>query len=1046
MDRVLEKGSPERLAALERGFTVALRDNQLPQAESFAALLKSEGHSEFRSMLGQASKVDDEAFIPGGRDALAFMANAPKGVPAEKFFDEFARVLVTNVCTGACSGDEYSANVQRFFDDVAALEAAGKRDGHRFLITLSLNGEAERNRTETILHLLGLELHSEKGVIRLDQGGRRSQAKKQEVVSALAIDEVGMQESLQAGKPFTFEIVNESAAIYPSAKLWWDWFPNSGHEPFAQALLHSPQMARLYVSLSGIDRHTIQALLSATNLSELSTKFGDPLARFGTSFAFQNAHAAVPGGVAAEPLWAALAGAGPQNAGTFFRALLEKPDLLAYFYALSQLDARHQAFFTASVERARRFYLLFTSLSAPQGMHKDLTVDTSIAELLRSVPLDDQGHVAFPGSPEIWEVVNGRASNYKNVAKLMEKASKTAAPDVEDSILVRLAGTDHKTGEIERSELDNFLAVSRIDMHRREPLDEESALLLAQHYSDSWEAYPYFSDIPAINLAGFHSFFDVIDRIRQHSELEQNLELGQLHSLLAWVSILNRRHALQDAEAARLFAQICNALGTPADEGRRSSALLSLVSAILTSCSQDHPVSWSETLRSCLLGPSLPADSPRVQDYELTLNMQKVPDLEALHSIGNAVAGILKNSASGSDSVSDATYASAIVKAAASLSSVPIPKHSNVTGHEKDAIEAFDPEEVQKKASELTQVAGRQKANPKAAQKAAEDLLKALEPQITAALAGPIYAYYLRSSDLVISEDPLLLRKHRYFDFASSSDHHRLMTEADFVPSSEGVGSYFVGGFAQFGLAAGRAAGAGWRQGGSGANAMIAAQIAAIRAAEWDRLVESDQRLVSLRILAAREWIVQSGSDPEYFRLLSEATSGLLSLSRRADLLNGIEDREWQLVWESTTLPDLFLLGKAYPAIRSKQPDLSPVASELRLVTATNDGSRLDIFARIPYQVLGCSHPHMMIDAPYEEYERRLDPEDLAERAADFKLYLAYRADSLGIEPADAGSVAERLAGKAFRDSQLSGYHDWRSLLAAYESITGNDLRKALEP
>jgi hypothetical protein len=42
--------------------------------------------------------------------------------------------------------------------------------------------------------------------------------------------------------------------------------------------------------------------------------------------------------------------------------------------------------------------------------------------------------------------------------------------------------------------------------------------------------------------------------------------------------------------------------------------------------------------------------------------------------------------------------------------------------------------------------------------------------------------------------------------------------------------------------------------------------------------------------------------------------------------------------------------------------------------------------------------------------------------------------------------VAEKLTARAFAASQLTDYHDWRSLFAAYSSITTRDLNKALEP
>jgi hypothetical protein len=1042
---VLEKGSPQRLEALQRGLRVALRDDELSEAASFTALLQSEGHSEYLAFLAKNEKSDDKDFVPGGRDALAFMAEAKKAVPADKFFAEFARALVVNLCTRVCSGNEYPESLQKYFENVSELEQLGTRDGHRTLISLSLNGPSERKHTERVLNLLGIELRSEKGDVKLVRGGSQKETKKQEAVSALRVDEVGIQEALQAGKPATIEISDEPATIYPNAKLWHDSFPTIGHSEFALSLLHSPHLARLYVSLSALDRRTLQALLSVTSLAELSEHFADSFARYGKSLAVQGTHAAVPGGITAEPVWTQLIAASPANAGSFFHALLNQPNMFAYFYALSELDVRHQAFFTANLDRTRSFYLLFTNLSGLQGEHRDLTISSSFSELMRSVPLDSQGHIAFPGSPEIWEVAAGNNSDNKNVAKLMEKASRTASPEVEDSVLLRLAEIRFKVEDGKDSELANFLAVARLNAHRIQPLDEESALLLAQHYSDSWPAFAYFTDLPDINGAGFHSFFDLIDRVRQHSVLERNLEMGQLHSMLAWLSILDQRHVISGVEAARLFSEICNTLGTTADEGKRSAASLRLAGEILADCTHGHVAPWDETLRGCLLGPSAASDNPRGQDYQRVLDAQKVPSLDTLHSIDDAVASIQRNSSTAWDSRAFASSASSIAKAAATLTAVSIPKNERVSGLEREAILCFDPVEVKKLASELSQIAARQKANPKAAQKTAEELLKALEPQITAALAGPVYAYYLRSADLVVSEDPLLLRKHRFFDFGSSTDRRVLLQEAYFVPSSEGVGSYFQGGFAQFGLAAGRAAAAGWRQGGTGADAMMSAQIAAIRAAAWDHLIESDQRLLSLRILAAREWIVQSASEPEYFQALSEKTMGLLSLSRRADLLNGIEDRDWQTVWESITLPDLFLLGKEYPGIDSKHRDPSPVVAELRELAASNDGSRLDILARIPYQVLGCSHPHIANDAPYEEYERRLIPEDLAERTADFKLFLAYRANNLGLEPADIGRVAEKLAGRAFRASQLADYHDWRSLFAAYASLTDNDIKQALE-
>ena len=85
------------------------------------------------------------------------------------------------------------------------------------------------------------------------------------------------------------------------------------------------------------------------------------------------------------------------------------------------------------------------------------------------------------------------------------------------------------------------------------------------------------------------------------------------------------------------------------------------------------------------------------------------------------------------------------------------------------------------------------------------------------------------------------------------------------------------------------------------------------------------------------------------------------------------------------------------------------------------------------------------MDAPYEEYERKIFPEELAERSAEFKLFLAFQADSLGVKPSALSDVAETLALKAFRSTQMIDAKDWRSLLTGFASVTPKNVREALE-
>jgi len=1036
---VLDKKSPERLHALERGFSLALRDGNLDQAATFAASLDAEGHPEYHELLGEKRAVHDDALIPGGIAAFAVVANVRQGTPSEQFFANYARQVVANVCTNSCMGDRYTATIQSYFAAITELEGLGNRDGNSVSVVLSLNGNDERNRTQNVLKLLGLQLHSEKGQIRLDRGERQSQSRKQDILDALKIDDVGLEEALRGGKSFTFEIHDEYAEIYPSAKMWKDSFPKQEQSRFALTLLRYPWMARLYIGMSTLDRRTMQALIGSSGLYWFAGHPADLLSLYGASFAVEGERASVPGGSAAGPVWSQLAGASTDHAREFFQALLNQksPSLLAFYYALSNLDQRHQAFFTANLERTKRFYALFTTLPESQTLTGGAVADTSFSKLLRSVPIDEEGHVAFPGSPDLWRFAKGNSFDEKRVAGIGQKTSRTALPEVEDEILLRLLATHYKSHSVTGSELDVFLAVAGIDTHRAKPLDEESALLLAQHYGEFSPAYPYFTDLTAIDVAGLRRFFRLVGGIVGEPLLERQLEMGQLNSLIEWVVLTRRRGTIDDTEAASLFARICARLAEANDGAARTQASIDLAQAILTDCGHGAVSRWDDTLRACLLGANAAKGNQRGKDYEIILDEQQAPSIDVVRSIvGAAEAGL---------NPATALHLAVIGQDKAALPSVPLPGGVSVIGKEREAILLYDPAPVQKLIEEWNQNVGSSPYNPAIAQRIAGELLKAIEPQVTLALAAPVYAYFFRSSDRVVSGDPLLLRKHRYFNFAIPAEEHLLVRDSEFITNSEGFGSWMEGGFSQFGLASGFAAAAGWKQGGSGGSAVVAEEIAAIRSASWDQLLETDLQLAALRILAAREWIVASAQDSERFTSLSQETSGLLSLSRRADLLNGIEERDWQRVWASITLPDLFRLGGNYLRRYPTEPSPSPVTAQLRATVAAYQGNRLDILSRIPNHVLGCSHTHLVSDAPYEEYERLILPIYMAERTAEFKLFLAYRAYNLGVEPADLQQPAERLAAKAFRASQMADYHDWRSLLTAYASISSDDLKNALE-
>lgn len=1037
----LEPASPERLKAIKRGLAVSVRDEDQKHVQSFAALLEPSALHR-RGASGKQEQIDSGSLIPGGLEALAFSAHAKEGIPPERFLVEYCRTLIERVPEEPTPNSKlYVEEIQEHFQRIAALEALGKRDGNRVVLTLSLNEKEAHRRTEKVLALLGMKLRISKGVVELDRGEKKGQAKKQETASALAIDEVGLQEALKAGKPYSLEITDEWVPVYPNEKIWREAFYSNESEPggIATAMLRLPKMARLYVGLSYLGRKAAAELLSAMNLNTLAQRHADLVYNYAAAFAVQGGHAVVPGGRKAEAIWANLAGASPAQPAVFFSALLQQNSgkLLAFFFALSQLDRQHQEFFTSNPSRTSQFYKFFSESEQTRHGMSAFAYDSGFAQFLRSVPLDSQDHVDFPGSPEVWTVAKGHSSSRTQVAKMIKKVSRAAAPEVEDELLLRLAQTRYKENAFRHTEMENFLAVARIDLHRLKPLDEPSALLLAQNYIDFSAAYPYLTDITGLEYSDYLQFFAAMERMRTHSPMDTNLQLGQFHALIEWICLLRNRHVINDGEAAGLFKYVCDQFYAADAPSSYTIASLESTRAILKHCkTAENNAPVDDKIRECLLGSNAKPDGRRTLEFQRALALQKVPTLESIFVIYDGLAGIKTQGGAAIETIK---------KNIEGLPVAELPKSTKAEGKEKESIARYDPAPVQKLAAELTQKLSKRKTNTKDIEKILQELLGELQPQITLALAGQVYAYFLRPSDLVVSEDPLLLRKHHYFNFDSDSGRKQLLVESTFHQSSEGIGSYFVGGLAQFALAAGNAASVGWKTAGPGGSASIAAQVAAIRSTAWDRLQESDQRLASLRITVAREWIYMSAGQEEAFRALSEDTMGVLSLSRRADLLNGIEEANWREVWESVTLPDLFVLGGKY--LERFKTDLwnSPLTVSLRSVVAANDGSRLNTLGPIPYHSFGCSHPHLVPDAPYEEYESQVFPYELAERTADFKLFLALQADSLGVEPSALADVAETLASKAFRSTQMMDSKDWRSLLAGFASIKPKDIKQALE-
>ena len=1049
--------SKEYIAALKRGLDVSLRAGDMGAAGWFEGKLEAAGQGE-PSLLSNVRKENPGKgiLVRGGMKALLMVIQGREQTAAESFFADYCRAIVSVVSMTSTRVARANLDlISEYFARVSALEGLGQRNGNRVTVTLAVNDKPARQAAETILHLIGWDIRYTKKGIVVEAAEEGPASRNQFVAPALGIDQLAMQEALQAGREFNFEIVDESALIPFDESLWRTQFLPKNDLPggIAEAMERDPQIARLYLGLTALDAATAAALVDAIGLRELAQKYADLLLAYSSSLATGKGKAALPGGEQAEAIWERLTGASPRNPGQFFKALLKKDEgkMLAFFYALTEQDMPHQRFFTSSAGRTAGFYDLFKEAPDVQhGANRDWRA-TPFIDFLAGVPLDDSGHVRFPGSPEVWMLARGHSSSPSNTARLLKRLPKTAAPELEDEILLRLARTSYKVGGLPRSELTNFLAVVHLEAHRTEPLSEEAALVLAQEYPEYAQVWPYFAVLTGLGQKEYARFFALGEKLRQLDDVGLNRVLGQLHALIKLICMAKQAGSLDERQSADLFFALCERFGAAAVSRDYTVASLELVRMLIGRALPDEASGDPDAaLAKILLGRAEPVSlelkgtafelnggKARYDNYRRVLALQRVPALHVLlelYDTARALAGAGEN---------PAEKVAALEKIAPSIPGFEIPGSLRISGKEMDSLESFQPGKIVEAISRLREVANKRKLNPKDLEKPVNELLGAINPQVELALAGPIYARYLSPSDLLISEDPLFLRRHHYLDLESATRKSHIFAEPELI-QRQVEGSYLRGGFADFAAEAGKTALAGSRMADTKGFSFIATQIGLLRATRWDLLQDDDLRLVGLKVRAAREWVVQAARNPALMSGLADASCGILSLTRRAGLMRSLESKDWAGIWQNVTLSDLFFLSDEYLRRYQTDPWDSPTMKALRNLAARQDGARLQWLGPVLSSIYNCSHPHLLRLPPYEHFEKFLMTDKLAVRAGEFKLYISEYLDRMGLPAGALEAIAEPLATEILRDVRLTDPRDWHAFLAAYSGLNDNQIRAVL--
>lgn len=1046
LEALTQQGEPQELEAARRqAIFSALRDGRPEAAAELLGLPEQESPSV-------STDQENTAVIPGGVSLLRNLSGVPGPSEPEQYLVSFARAAVE--LAGTQGSEEWARRADlllEHYERLNELRRLGQPVPGATVVTIQLGSRQDDRRSRRVLELLGYRLRRSGGTAQVEMPARGEMSRRQSLAAALELDEEAMAEAVRENRTFTIAIRDDRARVVLGAKVWGELLADRENAlGFTGMLAKDLKAARLFAGLSSVGSRAAEALARRFGIRRLADDYADLLYLYGSALTIDEAgRCATPGGEAAEAIWQALAGVSPRQGARFVETLLRKRDgaLLAFFSQLHATTPERQAWFLRSAERARRFYELVRTSSGWGSDVERRRVKNPLAELIRDLPLDSEGRVRFPGAPEVWQVTRG-ASDLSRLARLARRAAR-ARPAEEEAIIERLARERYEARG-GHSQLENFLAVAHIERAFARDLTPREALILAEQFPRSPWAVPFLTALPGLGETELLAFFSWL-RLTPEDTLEANLALGLWENVVLLEGLLRRSGRLSDAASAAIFRQLCDESRLADDRAARAAAAVKALRAVAAEL-KAAPGTFQEAIEDALLGPaeSLLGRRRREELHEV-LRLQKLPPIDSILDL-YAAAEAARDPAQARQS------AERIGKSVPSLQELePAREIDSAEDKMRDYLRLRRTEELVRLARELERRASRRRQNPADFERISRNLCGALAPWLELGLRGLVLGLYFRPSDLVISEDPLFLRKYCYRDFSEVIKETFPLPDVYF--DRKGVGAIPKGSLAGLWILAGRVAALSDPSTNAAARHIEGLQLGAIRNAFLWRLTGTDLRLVRLSVLAGREWVAEAAFSADEARALARAWEGLLSAERRSVLEETLSRLRaahasaataplsrsayaglWKTVWENLSMSDLYWCGR----LRQQGTARSAAWRHLGRLASTAASSRaIDELGIVPFFHSYSFVPRLFPLPPYEDYVRYLRLEYLGERLTEFLLSLASAVDEAGLPPESAALLAEPVLRRLLKRLEMADPWDYSAVVTAWKALAAGDVATA---
>jgi hypothetical protein len=852
-----------------------------------------------------------------------------------------------------------------------------------------------------------------------------------------------LEDSLRHATEFRYEFPKTRVQVLFTEKDWMGALTQKSRQSpdLVEALVHHPQLARLYWGLSRMDAETRTDLQQSVGLKKLLPLASD-LDFYGSQICIRAGHVQVPGGANAEPAWKDLVGANPDSPAEFVQKLLAKDRgwLAVYFDSLARIGHEQQVRFTQP-ERLKKFYMAFRNSDVSMDAARPaFRLAPGLLILLTRTQWDSAGQPIVPGGLDVWKEILNQKNESKMVHDWARHAPRWDHPDQLLEAMFTFSRMDSDTGP-----LNMYLTFAELDSHRpaERRLKAETLRVLAKNFDQLSEQYLLFSEFPELDDASIIAFVntaDTLDKVSNHT-LRGNA-MGTFQAVIGLWQILARQGQIpaEDLNESWQATVSCFAkVGSPTqlfDAGRNS------LTAVVHAASGKTIVSQDE-LMELLAGPYQADPKGKQIHTEVARGIRSVMDGQRLVSLDTlfGLADGLNQVAKG------AVRGTALLPMAGELHEFQMPQPI-FTSSERSEWAAGLYNNRHTDLQMQTDLAKVLKGSASHAQ--LEEARGQLAPFLRDTLVGLNYAYYDPPGAQLLRANPLFVRSHDFSgDTVAGVEGLWRAPQLFGQGTPAGGGAHLVGSLADLAFVLSDAEqdfispenvqALIWRE-------AVPSLLADAIVPRWWDVTNNELHAVTLYQLAGEELLKSSASDQDLrgkvMTILSERMIPHRSSRLERALIAGDTDEALGQI----TPADTFYLTAEF---RRRFPD------ETRLWGTS--GQELDRLCKqypnelswnrlsrdfgVPHRTLAQSYARQLLNLKpfpaFSGYSSRL----MAESWDSNNLYWARLADEMGYPPVALNRLVPELTRRMVSKIFATDFEDWQALLVAMKE-TGEEFRK----